>query len=130
MFGFEIDITASGAVFDGRAEAAAHAYVAHIGPYFAEELIQRVRANLDEVIRVNHHIYTSWAHSEQEADHIVVTDRWIRYGPWLEGVGSRNAPVTRFKGYHTYLRTAVEFNRVSEDLALSQLPPFLAVMNS
>jgi hypothetical protein len=23
------------------------------------------------------------------------------YGPWLEGVGSRNAPVTRFEGYHS-----------------------------
>lgn len=28
------------------------------------------------------------------------------YGPWLEGVGSRNSPVTRFKGYHAFRKAA------------------------
>lgn len=29
----------------------------------------------------------------------LVHDNGVIYGPWLEGVGSRNYPATRFKGY-------------------------------
>ena len=31
-----------------------------------------------------------------------IHDSGVIYGPWLEGVGSRNYPVTRFPGYHTF----------------------------
>lgn len=31
-----------------------------------------------------------------------VNDSNVVYGPWLEGTGSRNSPVTRFPGYHTF----------------------------
>lgn len=34
----------------------------------------------------------------------VVTDSGIVYGAWLEGVGSRNFPKTRFKGYAIFRR--------------------------
>ena len=40
------------------------------------------------------------------AQDVVVHDRGIVYGPWLEGVGSRNR-TTRFKGYHA-LRNAAQ----------------------
>lgn len=50
----------------------------------------------------------------------VVDDGRVIYGPWLEGVGSRNAPVTRFAGYASFRRTAqlVERNaaRITEDV--------------
>jgi hypothetical protein len=40
----------------------------------------------------------------------VVNDGWpqsgVVYGPWLEGVGSRNSPVTRFPGYFAMRRAA------------------------
>lgn len=36
----------------------------------------------------------------------VVTDGGVIYGPWIEGVGSRNYPTTRFKGYATFRRSA------------------------
>lgn len=35
-----------------------------------------------------------WMHS--------INDSGVIYGPWLEGIGSRNAPVTKFAGYHTF----------------------------
>ena len=34
-----------------------------------------------------------------------LNDGGVIYGPWLEGIGSRNAPVTRFPGYHIYRTT-------------------------
>jgi hypothetical protein len=33
-----------------------------------------------------------------------INDSNVIYGPWLEGIGSRNAPVTKFAGYHTFRR--------------------------
>lgn len=32
----------------------------------------------------------------------VIHDNGVVYGPWLEGHSSRNYPVTRFKGYHSF----------------------------
>ena len=40
----------------------------------------------------------------------VVHDRGVIYGWWLEGIGTRNAPVTRFRGYHTFSETAAALN--------------------
>lgn len=34
-----------------------------------------------------------------------LNDGGVIYGPWLEGIGSRNSPVTRFPGYHIYRKT-------------------------
>lgn len=33
------------------------------------------------------------------------------YAWWLEGIGSRNAPVTRFAGYHLFLKETAKLNR-------------------
>lgn len=38
-------------------------------------------------------------------------DYQIVYGPWLEGVGSRNAPVTRFRGYASFRKAAQTLER-------------------
>lgn len=38
-----------------------------------------------------------------QRDSVVVDDRGVIYGPWLEGIGSRNG-ATRFKGYHAFRR--------------------------
>lgn len=44
-------------------------------------------------------------------------DRGIVYGPWLEGVGSRNA-TSRFKGYHMFRRTA---QLIQEDVSITTM---------
>ena len=36
-----------------------------------------------------------------------VTDTGLPYGHWLEGSGSRNFPVTRFRGYRSFRRAAL-----------------------
>lgn len=50
--------------------------------------------------------YWTQVHAEARGSVHVVTDGGIVYGPWLEGTGSRNAPVTRFKGYRAARLTA------------------------
>lgn len=39
-----------------------------------------------------------------------ITDNDVIYGPWLEGVGSRNFPTTRFRGYGTFRKVAQRLN--------------------
>lgn len=40
----------------------------------------------------------------------LVHDRGIIYGWWLEGIGSRNFPVTSFRGYHAFEKGAIALN--------------------
>lgn len=41
---------------------------------------------------------------------VIVHDRGIIYGSWLEGIGSRNFPKTSFKGYHAFEKGAIALN--------------------
>ena len=41
-----------------------------------------------------------------EGDGLSIWDNYIIYGPWLEGLGSRNSPKTRFPGYASMRRAA------------------------
>jgi hypothetical protein len=48
---------------------------------------------------------------ESDVPPAVVHDRAVIYGWWLEGIGSRNHPVTRFRGYRAFRETAAVLNR-------------------
>lgn len=57
----------------------------------------------------------------------IVHDRGIVYGPWLEGIGSRNFPKTSFKGYHAFEKGTAILNdgaavRVAEATLQRYLP--------
>lgn len=130
MSGIELDVRESGALFDGAAAAAFAAYADHVQQHVAEECVSHVRAHLAGVIKVNEGIYESWVHAEHVQDHWEVTDRWIVYGPWLEGDGSRDA-TTRFHGYHSFRIVSQEFSdHIAEEIALADLPPYLAEANA
>lgn len=63
------------------------------------------------------------------ADRVRVHDQRVVYGPWLEGVGSRNYPVTRFAGYGHWRRTRQELQAKAGPIADRVLPPYLARLN-
>lgn len=52
--------------------------------------------------------YWTTVHPERRGHlkHAITDDGSVVYNHWLEGTGSRNAPVTRFAGYWTFKRTA------------------------
>lgn len=50
--------------------------------------------------------YQSKIRAHRHSTHTIIDDGRVVYGPWLEGTGSRNYPVTRFKGYHTFRRAS------------------------
>lgn len=60
----------------------------------------------------------------------MITDSGIVYGAWLEGVGSRNSPVTRFKGYAIFRRTARDVQNRAVDIALPVIKEYCEAMNA
>jgi hypothetical protein len=62
---------------------------------------------LDQRIRHPTPYYETQLTVQRVARDVVVHDRGVTYGPWLEGVSSRNQS-TRFKGYHAFREASQE----------------------
>lgn len=123
----DIDIHARGPIFDGRASRAAEAFVDDAEEAIAKHGRDDVLAQLGHVLRHPTGNYASGIVTDLRRDNPIVTDGGIVYGPWLEGVGSRNR-TTRFKGYATFRRVAQRLQSKAEPIAESRLPRFLQRM--
>lgn len=78
----------------------------------------RTRAHLSVVQRVQTGFNVSHVQIQnRSADTTVVKNTNATYGPWIEGIGSRNR-TTRFKGYHTF--------RMTGQALRQQLPQIIA----
>jgi len=74
-------------------------------------------------------LYQSDIHTDRQTPSInLVHDTPVVYGPWLEGVGSRNQ-VTRFKGYHTFRIIAQQLEAEAAAIADRVIQPFIAELN-
>lgn len=65
---------------------------------------------LNQKIRHPTPYYETQLTVQRAARDVVVHDRGVVYGPWLEGVGSRNR-TTRFKGYAAFRTTTQSLER-------------------
>ena len=99
------EVTLSGPFFDERADGIMqdlqHEAVTTVG----QQAYADVMTNLDTSIRHPTPYYETQVRTENLGDSVKVNDRGVIYGPWLEGVGSRNK-TTRFKGYFSFRRAA------------------------
>jgi hypothetical protein len=59
----------------------------------------------------------------------LITDGGVVYGPWLEGIGSRNQ-TTRFKGYASFRRVGDWLNGKSRDVLKAYARRFVKRMNA
>lgn len=71
--------------------------------------LREVRAELGRVLQHPTGYYESRVVADLSTHPPQVHDSGVVYGPWLEGIGSRNA-TTRFKGYRTFRRVAQRMN--------------------
>lgn len=67
-------------------------------PYYETQIVQE-RGGIEGIETV-----------ESDVTPVAVHDRGVIYGHWLEGDGSRNAPVTSFRGYGAFGKTAKALN--------------------
>ena len=116
MVTLHVNVSATGPVFNGRAPGALNRAIDGA----IAELVQLGEQRLDMLLRprpagvylsvseakkgqasTGH--YRRSIHAVASHRHGLITDGGVVYGPWLEGVSSRNA-TTRFKGYASFRR--------------------------
>lgn len=107
----------SGGLFDGGAERSVDRFTEDVVSEVAAQASSEVHRILDARIRKPTPYYETQIVTERQGNDRVVHDRGVIYGPWLEGVGSRNYPVTRFKGYHAFRLATQAVERQVERLA-------------
>lgn len=120
MAGFEIRFRGrvSGPIHDGRMAHWFQEYEHDVAEALAEDAKDTWVHNLQGSIRnPTPYYWTRIDVREESATHYVVDDHDIVYGPWLEGTGSRNAPVTRFPGYHAMARAKEQAKRRRSGIA-------------
>lgn len=89
----------------------------HSRELVADVTYRRVEALLHDFLRHPTGYYESRIRvSRAIADTDLVHDSNVVYGPWLEGVGSRNR-TTRFKGYHVFRIVAGGMQQRAVDVA-------------
>lgn len=103
MASFGMNLRLKGAVVEGRAPAIVKAMTEVAIEELADYTRYEVLMQLDSVLQNPTGYYESQVKAERVSPDIYsINDGGVIYGPWLEGVGSRNAPVTKFEGYHTF----------------------------
>lgn len=101
-----VEIIFDGPLFDGRAERAMKDAADEARESIAEFAEEHALALMGAAFRHPTGYYESRVTTTRvSADVSLVHDQGVVYGPWLEGVGSRNSPVTRFPGYFHWRRT-------------------------
>lgn len=111
----DITVTIHGPVFDGRAPAVMRALLAEATWQVGAQGLADVHLILDQKIKHPTPYYETQVTVQRAAADVVVHDRGVIYGPWLEGVSSRNQS-TRFKGYHAFRTAAQELEGKIPDL--------------
>lgn len=100
----------SGPFFSPSADAFADRQVEGQAEAMARRGVDLVRYRLGQVLKRPTGYYSSRVVADLAGPDNLVHDSDVVYGPWLEGVSSRNQ-TTRFKGYSTFRRAAQELGQ-------------------
>lgn len=123
-----VTIDRGGPFFDGRATKQIQNACDAIEQRVATIGASMIRTELHKVLRIETPYYRLQNEAAPDPPGWKIWDRGVIYGPWLEGVGSRNFPVTRFKGYATYRRTFQAIDRRAGVIAQYTIREFLPGM--
>lgn len=113
---FKVDITVTGPFFGGGLQSKLTAMVDEIRQQVAGQALAEVHLNLDRSIQHPTPYYETQVMIQRQGNDLVVHDRGIIYGPWLEGLSHRNQ-TTRFKGYAAFRRATDEMRTRAPQLA-------------
>lgn len=131
---YEVHVDTRGPVFNGVAKHAASQYTREV----VWEITKGGRGDLGvrfiKVFKNPTGAYESTVNAERP---VPITGGWTGrldgegkiYAWWLEGIGSRNYPVTRFRGYASFRTVAQELQLKAVPIAQRHLPVFIARMN-
>ena len=130
----EVEFRFSGPIFDGRAVDAMGRLVAEVPTKVAEYTEDTWQAFMDASFRTRSPGgYQSHVNIARRDKDLVVNDGWpesrLEYGPWLEGIGSRNSPVTRFPGYFALRRAYVKVSGEIDEVTRPIVDKYVAEAN-
>ncbi len=116
-----VNMNRTGPIRDGRFQRATGHYsndLQYAVALHGEDLVQR---RLRQVLRNPTGYFQSRVGVERGRGGYMVTDGGVIYGHWLEGTGSRNYPVTRFRGYSTFRRVKPMVDRDANRIGMELL---------
>ena len=120
----DVTVVISGPLFTGHPDAVIDAYLDEATREVAAQGYADVLDILNASIKHPTPYYETQVTIDQARADLVVHDRGVIYGPWLEGVSSRNAS-TRFKGYAAFRRATQRLRTKAPQLAQRLLPKYL-----
>jgi hypothetical protein len=99
------NVTLSGPLFDARGEHDVREFITDALDQVAAQASANVHYNMETSFKHPTPYYETQVRTTRvDEDTRSVNDRGIVYGHWLDGSGSRNFPVTSFKGYRLFPR--------------------------
>lgn len=122
-----------GPIFDGRAEHALHDFMHEV----VWEATKEARGDLGVAFVTHFREPTGYYESQLQTVRPVrhgntvvarIHDDSVIYGWWLEGIGSRNSPVTSFRGYHSFRNVATALQHKAGQIAERVLRRFIGRM--
>jgi hypothetical protein len=118
--GYEVSFKSriKGPISDGRIHQHVAEYEEEVAEALADEAESLVLTNLMTSIRNPTPDYWTRIRTRKlSSNRYLVHDGGVVYGPWLEGTGSRNSPVTIFPGYASFERAEAELKRVRRNIS-------------
>ncbi len=111
-----VEVITTGPYFDGGMKRSVDRGVDEASEKVAQAGVNMVKSRLDNVLVNPTGRYQSQIQTDRSVTGPVVTDGGSVYGPWLEGVSSRNTS-SRFKGYATFRKTTAKLEAASSGIA-------------
>jgi len=106
----------SGPIYNGQAARAINDFQDEIEEDGAEYALRHIKGTFHASFKAPTGYYESHIRiTNMGGDPVVNDGGTIAYGPWLEGVGSRNS-TTRFKGYHAFRKATSALDRRFEEM--------------
>lgn len=124
-------MTVQGGLFDGGWDSGLDELTVDLVGAVSDTVLEQWRANLNSSIKVNRQRYIGQTRvTRVDETRAVVNDDTSVYGPWLEGQGSRNAPVTRFEGYDSAREAAEKVSATVDEVGVPVVVKFVEAMNA
>lgn len=111
-----MEVTISGPLFTGATQRRFDQATQEIEYAIATQVLADVHWTLNRRIQHPTPYYETQITMQRVQHDLVVHDRGIVYGPWLEGVSFRNQ-ATRFKGYHAFREAWREATQYAQQTA-------------
>ena len=124
-----IQVKTSGPLFDGHAGPVLAKMAADCQTEVAKAAEDVWQTYMDVSFRNPTGYYQSHINIARRSQDLVVNDAGVIYGHWLEGTGSRNFPVTRFKGYASARRAEQYVDRIVPELCAPVVARAVEEMN-